>query len=183
MCDQCDWRGVDSSSLIHHKKRHGGAEARRKAAAAAAKTAAAAAAKTAAASGQVVEEVPSAAAPPPPPPEEEKRKEESVKSFMTALLASTQRAIFKHSQYRNLIPFTFFHADQESGINDAGVQNQQQPPPLILTDPRFAVTSGAHFLAAAQPIPQAPEAATTATAPSAVTVPGMQMPQQQNFQQ
>ncbi len=180
MCDQCDWRGVDSSSLIHHKKRHGGAEARRKAAAAAA--------KTAAASGQLVEEVPSAAAPPPPPPEEEKRKEESVKSFMTALLASTQRAIFEHSQYRNLIPFTFFHADQESGINDAGVQNQQQqhqqqPPPLILTDPRFAVTSGAHFLAAAQPIHQAPEAATTATAPSAVTVPGMQMPQQQNFQQ
>jgi len=22
MCDQCDWKGVDSSSLIHHKKRH-----------------------------------------------------------------------------------------------------------------------------------------------------------------
>ena len=22
VCDQCPWRGVDSSSLIHHKKKH-----------------------------------------------------------------------------------------------------------------------------------------------------------------
>ncbi len=41
-CEECNWRGVDSSSLIHHRKRHKGEAAKKEKAAAAAAAAAAA---------------------------------------------------------------------------------------------------------------------------------------------